>query len=202
MLIYFLPGMGATSAMYDDTWRSLRKARFLDWPVIDGEITLSSVAESLIATHNISSQDQVGGSSLGGIVALEIAKILGNEQVFLIGSALSIVDINPVLLMLAPLSDITPWKLIQVFAGKSSGELNKMFSQVDTRFIRKTCKAITQWEGAVELSDKVHRIHGGNDLVIKCPDDCEVIPNAGHLIAMTHSRECVDVIAGLYQTTG
>jgi hypothetical protein len=35
------------------------------------------------------------------------------------------------------------------------------------------------------------RIHGRNDLVILPPKRADLLLNGGHLIAMTHAKECV-----------
>src|SRR5512136_220302 len=109
---FILPGMGATNAMYDGAWRSLPDTLYPNWPAMSGDITLEKVAETVIYENGITNSDQIGGSSLGGIIAIEIAKILKSELVILIGSAISPEDINPLLLKLSPLSSVTPVKLI------------------------------------------------------------------------------------------
>ncbi len=47
-MIYLLPGLGATSAMYDGPWMAMDKAKAIDWPVYSGETTLSQVADRII----------------------------------------------------------------------------------------------------------------------------------------------------------
>ena len=43
-------------------------------------------------------------------------------------------------------------------------------------------------------ANNILRIHGEKDLIIKCPKKAEVIKGAGHLVAMTHSDECIRIL--------
>jgi hypothetical protein len=135
---YFLPGMSATSEMYAGPWRDLPDSVFLDWPTISGEITFATVAEHFIDKYAIGPSDQLVGTSLGGIVALKIARQSNCNAVILISSATAPSEINSLLMALAPLSSVTPLRFLQHFSA-ISGEMGQMFSQVDARFIRSAC---------------------------------------------------------------
>lgn len=194
MTLYVLPGMGADSSMYRGPWRDLDDAIFVDWPKYRGEKTLAELADRLILEHGITTDDLVVGTSMGGMVALEIAARLNHKRVILIDSATSRHEINPLLALLAPLAKITPLRLSQVIAGSTSGELGKMFNRAEPAFIRAMCKAISQWEDVDFPADRIVRIHGTRDHVIRCPDECFEIEDAGHLAAMTHAEECVEFL--------
>lgn len=71
---FVLPGMGATSAMYSGPWRSLPATAFVDWPPAVGDITFTTIAADIIREHQIGSEDSMIGTSLGGMIALEIAR--------------------------------------------------------------------------------------------------------------------------------
>lgn len=63
--------MGATSRMYDLIKRKVSfHINYLDWPGYRNERTFRDVAQRIIAEHGIGKSDIVGGSSLGGMVAL------------------------------------------------------------------------------------------------------------------------------------
>ena len=193
-MIYLLPGMGADRRMYAGQWRALPDAEFLDWPSYLGESTLRQVAERIIAEHDITPGDIVGGSSLGGVVALEISHVLNSIQVILIGSAVSPGEINPLLRLPAPLAAVTPWRLVQRLARRHPSVAAAMFADADPKFLRAMCLALRRWRGAKVPPDRVVRIHGAKDHVIRCPADCHVLPRAGHVIAMTHPEECISII--------
>lgn len=196
-MIYILPGMGANSKMYDATWHGMPSWTCIDWPQYQGETSLSEIAQRLIDLYNITSEDEVWGSSLGGMVACEIAQYLGCRRVVLLGSATHPDEVRTVLNYFSSLVDITPIRLVQKLAGKSNESLLEMFAGADARFIKAMCKAIFQWQGLQNEEIKVVRIHGSKDLVIPCPRLVDLKFDAGHLIAMSHSCECIDYLTNI-----
>ncbi len=199
-MIYLLPGLGADHRMYGPEWAARSDVQLLDWPPYAGENTLPQLAKRIVAEHDIASGDTIGGSSLGGMVALEIFCELQNTRVILIGSAVSAREINPLLRLLAPLASVTPVRLIQTLAGKNSRSLTSMFADADPEFIRTMCLAFPDWQGFQGRQDRVVRIHGANDHVIRCPADCHIVRGAGHLVAMTHAEDCIRIIKGAGST--
>ena len=185
--------MGANSNMYSGPWLDLPNIKYLDWPKYQGEKSLSEVAEKVIYENSISQTDFIAGSSLGGMVALEIASKLKLKKVYLFGSAISKSEVNPLIRLLTPLSDVTPLKFIQVIAGKYHNEVLEMFSSSDTDFIRAMCHAIKDWQGFNGDPAIIKRVHGEKDRVISCPRNCKKIKNGGHLIAITHPFECIEI---------
>lgn len=189
--------MGADSTMYPKrSYEYLQNITFAEWPEYKNETSLQAVAERVIEQYEIHSNMVVGGSSLGGMVAIQIAKIVKIKKVILIGSATEPKFINPLLQKLRGLSEITPVKFIQILAGKinisGKNELLTMFSNSDSRFIKAMCKALFHWEGLGEYSCEVCHIHGQLDKIISPPkNNVTIIPNGGHLISMTNS----DVVA-------
>lgn len=193
-MFYLLPGMGANTSMYNGAWRNLHNVVFLDWPRHQGDTALSDVATRLIQEHGITANDWIGGSSLGGMVAIEIYKQLNNPVVVLLGSAMNRDEIQPLLRTLSPLASATPIKFIQSLTKNSGNSVIEMFQNSDPDFIKAMCAAIMRWDGFTGDRKMILRIHGEKDIVIKCPKDAEIIKSAGHLVAMTHSDECVRII--------
>jgi len=194
-MIYLLPGMGADRRMYGPKWKGLPNATFPNWPPFSGQTTLGEVADQLIAEHDIAPRDVIGGSSLGGMVALEIFQRLKNPKVVLLGSALSPGEINTLLRLLAPLASITPFGLLQVLVGKHPSDAAVMFAEADPKFVRAMCLALRDWQGFDGPHDRLVRIHGAKDHVITCPAEGHILPRAGHLVAMTHAAQCIRVLS-------
>lgn len=71
------------------------------------------------------------------------------------------------------------------------GELMQMFEASQADFIRAMCAAIFEWDGLNEDVITPLRIHGRSDRVIPLPKEVDLVLDGGHLIAMTHSEECV-----------
>lgn len=193
-MIYILPGMGANANMYSGPWRKIAEAKFINWPEYNGEKTISEVAESVIRRYGITPSDSVAGSSLGGIVSLEIADKLGIRNVYLFGSAVSKNEINPLLRLLSPLSEIIPIKLIQAIVGKCKNEILTMFNSSEAEFVRAMCHAVFNWQGYDGEQSIIKRIHGEKDKVISCSGACKKIKDGGHLIVMTHATDCIEII--------
>jgi len=190
-MILVLPGMGADNRMYQGSWRDRPDFEFIDWPIKVYPEKIRYLAE-IIGDLIECDPTALIGSSLGGMVALELADILEISHVALIGSAVSCDEIQPALKHLAPLSTIAPLELVQVFAGKSDALLADMYSKTSPEFIRKMIKAAVSWNYPGEI--RPFRIHGSHDRVIRC-DQPDVSINGGHLLAMTHPQECVEAIA-------
>lgn len=188
--------MGASSDMYNSLKKELDfNVDFLNWPKYQNEISYKEVAERIIAENNICETDIIGGSSLGGMIALEIAEIMNSKAVILMGSAMSKAEINKMLSIFSSVASITPISFIQTLSGKNEHIISQMFSDSDSHFIRAMCKYISLWPGYKGNFDKVYRIHGQKDHIITCPKSgCEAIKNAGHLLAITHAKECASFI--------
>ena len=194
MKTIILPGMGADSRMYPGKdYERLADVAFVEWPKFTGQKTIEDVARSVIGEYRIDKQCIIGGSSLGGMVALEIAKSVGIAKVLLIGSATNPSYVNPTLEKLSALAELTPLKLIQTFVGKAnlSGMhiALSMFEQADPDFIKAMCKAIFRWEGKGDYKGEICQVHGSEDKVIFAPQaDVQIIEGGGHVISMTHGH--------------
>lgn len=189
-MIHVYPGMGATASMYGPRWKEEIPGMFHDWPEWCGETSISALAERMVHEHQIEDGDIVVGSSLGGIVAGEIAKLKQLQLVVLLGSAARKEEIQRILKLLHPLVDVSPLTFIRACAGKLPGDLMEMFSQSDPRFMRAMTKAVFRWDG-IHPSTRLIRIHGRYDRVIPPPATIDRLIAGGHLIAMTHPEECI-----------
>ncbi|MEM7791310.1 MAG: alpha/beta hydrolase [Verrucomicrobiota bacterium] len=192
---HFYPGMGATASMYGTPWKEAYEDTFHNWPDWKGERTVTDLAKRLIEEDGVARGDTIFGTSLGGIVACEIANLIDLDRIVLIGSALEKEEINGTLEHLHPLIDLTPMKLVQISSGKLPGDLSAMFSDSDPDFIRSMSKAIFSWNG---LNSKVPvtRIHGTKDRIIPLPKNVNYEIDGGHLIVMTHPVECIKYLQG------
>ena len=194
-MIHVYPGMGATASMYGERWREAIAGTYHNWPEWSGEETIAEMAATLIEAHGISDGDTVIGSSLGGMLAAEVSRTIELERIILIGSAIHPDEIRTLLKVLHPIIDYTPLDFIQKLAGKVPMELSGMFAETDPGYIRAMCKAVFLWEG-IEAGSSILRIHGKHDSVIPPPSDAHLI-DGGHLIAMTHAEECLQMIQQL-----
>lgn len=193
---YMLPGMGASAAMYDALRRELSfNINFINWPEYHGETSYKEVAQRVISENHISAGDVVGGSSLGGMVALEIANSIEVRAVILLGSAVNAKEVQGMLARLSPLAGITPISLVQALVGKHKNLVSSMFAEANPEFIRAMATHLPSWAGYDGPLEKVYRLHGKKDHIIPCPTaGCDVVDEAGHLLAMTHAGEAAQFL--------
>jgi pimeloyl-ACP methyl ester carboxylesterase len=153
------------------------------------------LAKRIVASENIRSDDLLIGSSLGGIVACEIAKITPLAGLVLVGSAKSKDEISRFVALAHPFIKWTPLRFAQRLAESVPSDVAQMSTEAEATFIRAMCRAIFDWEGLGNHHVNLLRIHGRMDHVIPLPEGVQHILNGGHLIAMTHAKECVEIIA-------
>ena len=188
--------MGANRKMYPPPWLSLPNFAAHDWTPYGNEKSLADIAQTTCTAREIHDGDSLIGSSLGGMVACEITKIRNIKTLYLIGCATRKEEINAVLSMLHPFAKIALLDWLRFSAGKIPNELTQMFAEAEASFLRAMCSAIFDWQGLVDSSTQVYRIHGKNDLVIPPPPPANVdlMLNGGHLISITHPIQCVEFI--------
>jgi pimeloyl-ACP methyl ester carboxylesterase len=189
---HFLPGMGADGGMYAGPWRTIPDSNFIDWPEYRGETELRQVARRVVDENDIGDGDTIVGSSLGGMIACEIATLIKPRRLILLGGVCHPDEINGLLRLMHPLANLTPFQFLGGLSASVPGELARMFTGVDAEFVRAMCLAVFRWRGLSSDAIRPVRIHGALDLVVPLPDGVDkAIPDAVHLIAMTHAEECV-----------
>ena len=186
--------MGADRRMFPPPWASLPDFTAHDWPRYSGEQSLAAMAESVCRNCGIHDGDSLIGASLGGMVACEITSTRKIKALYLVGSATRKEEVNSLLAILHPLAQVAPFDWLRLSAGKIPSELAQMFAETDAAFMRAMCVAIFDWQGLKASAVKVHRIHGKHDLVIPSPAKVDLLLDGGHLISITHARECVEFI--------
>ena len=194
-MIHALPGMGADHRMFPGPWGELPEFKAHDWVTATGIKSIRQLAEAMVDARSIADGDVLIGCSLGGMVAGEITKIRKIPALFLVGSAVKREEVNSWAAKLHPLADKLPVEWLKKCAGKLPHEAAAMLADADSGFVRRMVPAIFGWEGLGRTGAKVWRIHGRKDLLIPPPKNCDLLLGGGHLIAMTHARECAAFVA-------
>jgi pimeloyl-ACP methyl ester carboxylesterase len=204
--LVLLPGLGADSRLFD-----LQRAEFPDivvppWLEPEPGEELPAYAARLAQTVREPDDAYVlGGASFGGMLALEMARLLRPGAVVLIGSAFSGREVCRWLRWLECVGHPLPTGAINagrtltpmvapIFSSASRCDLDlflDMLNQTPTRFLRWAGRAIMRWTFQGELACPVHRIHGAADFVIQPPraNGVRLVNGAGHVLSMTHPEE-------------
>ncbi len=214
--LVLIPGLGADAAIYEPQRRALG-ARLVvpPWPEPDyGRDTLETyarrIADAVRARPDVSRPFCIGGLSLGGILAAEIAECCADDVagVFLIGACLDRSEIPAVFHLLARAGQWAPTGLMLAAANRLApafiswwqgldAEMADLYASVysrgNKRLLRWAALAMSQWQSKACPRAPVYRAHGRRDQIIPIPEHrfrAEldlVVPDGNHLINMTHA---------------
>jgi len=200
--LVLLSGLGT-----DDRLFAAQKARLpgllvLPWIAPEDGEALTAYAGRMAEIARDLSPRWIGGSSFGGMLALEMARRLGPAGVFLIGSCRSPASIAPLLRFAGRAAVHAPsglWSFAREAAARvgpsifphnpdSRAIAAVTAATVPSSFVRWGARAILRWPGVEDPGVPVHHIHGDADAVMPIsrvrPD--RVVAGAGHLLAATH----------------
>lgn len=189
---FLLPGMGATSAMHHGLANAYPNLRHCEWPRDLTWHSFTELADYFIEHHQITDHDIVGGSSMGGMIAAEIAARINAKDLVLIGSCTHPQAIWAHKLSAIAAAAVPLGMMSSIPLARSSCQLAAMAESIGTPFIRCSLRALRQWQGAeLRPTTVIHAIHGCLDPIIsvhRVPAQVR-IPWAGHIIAMSHSPQ-------------
>ncbi len=212
--LVLIPGLGADARMFEGQRGAFPGSRVLGWiPHVEGE-SLGAYAQRLWRMVVPRKQGLVlAGASMGGMIALEIARRADRGEVtgvVLIGSCRSPEAIAPPLRRLEAAMRRVPPGLLGIMRPMSGAIIRSlgpwdnrtrdllaaMIDAADLRFVRWGAGAIMGWPGVPEPGVPVWHVHGRRDRVIRWrhAGASHVIAGAGHVPGMTHPDEVNRVI--------
>jgi pimeloyl-ACP methyl ester carboxylesterase len=189
-----LPGLGGDYRMYAGPWLRLPDLVRINWPTNYLPHSIIDLAR-WTAARLPGPPRLIIGSSMGGMVGLELARLLKVSDVCLVGSATSHREINPSLRRLAPLARVAPFTAAAAFASGIPLLPPQMFAQQNPEFIRTMIKRIVTWSFSGRAN--IFRIHGRHDPIIPYQRADRVV-NGTHLISVRNAAACVEAIQDHY----
>jgi pimeloyl-ACP methyl ester carboxylesterase len=209
MKAYFISGLGADRTVF----RNIKLPEsyepvYLDWIRPELNESLTSYARRLSAAINPAEPFVLIGLSFGGMLAVEISKILKPVQTIIISSIQGVQDLPSMykwagrmkLQKLVPVSFFKQASIIKrLFTAESKEDkffLREMIRKTDPGFIKWAMNAILQWDNTYKPFNCVH-IHGSQDgiLPLKCTSPTHIIPRGGHMMIMNRAGEINKIIA-------
>ncbi len=173
--IYCISGLGADHRIF-------KKLRINDYQLVPLPWVAHS-ANDTIATYAIKMAQQILepmpiilGVSFGGMVALEISKVIPTKAIIIVSSAKSQAELPYNGIFWKMLVSLLPHQfftlpnplIIRLFGAKTSEEkklIGDIFRESDGRFVKWSLKAILNWHNH-SVPQNLLQIHGTNDLII------------------------------------
>lgn len=204
MKLYGISGLGADKRVFDFL--------NLDYPLIpiewiepfDNE-NLKDYSIRLSKMIDINSDFALIGVSFGGLVAVEISKVLDPRLTILISSAETKNELRPIyrsvgkigLINSIPIKLFNPPRNIAkfVFGTNNKKLLNSILDDTDLRFAKWAVNELVNWDN-LDRIENVIRIHGTKDKLIPCngSDKVELINNGEHFMIVDKAEEVSEII--------
>ncbi len=201
--IFLIPGLGADTRVYNNIDLHNYVVTCVDWIEPNKTDTLATYTQKLIYQYHIKPKSIVIGNSLGGMIAVEIAKIIPLEKVILI-SSIKTIEESPwyfSLLRAIPFYKPIPGKaftsmefLIKPFFGHMYEADNWLFKDMlkntSPVFLKWAMGAVLKWDNKT-VPANVIQIAGDKDLVFnyKRIKDVIIVKGGTHIMIFEKAKE-------------
>jgi pimeloyl-ACP methyl ester carboxylesterase len=198
--LYLLSGLGADRRVFNFLDLHGFELIYIDWIKPLGDEKIETYARRLLDQIK-STRPTLIGASFGGIIAIEIAKLIETNIVILVSSATTKADIpvryrlagNLLMNKLIPGSfyrkaNFVVYWLFGVKKKKEKELLKAIMNDADNDFVDWATNKIPDWDNE-RLLPNVVTIHGTADRVLPFRKADHVVDNGGHLMIVTKAEE-------------
>lgn len=204
MKIYAVSGLGADRRVFDYL-KLDAELMPIDWIKPNAKESIENYSKRLSVVIDTSADFVILGVSFGGLVAIEMSKILNPRLTILISTVTTKNELRAIyrgagrtgLLKVLPAKVFNPPRRIALFIfGTSKKELlNDILNDTDLEFVKWAVNELVNWRNQGKL-EKVLRIHGTNDRLIplKAKGETQLIQNAGHFMIVDQAEEISEII--------
>lgn len=211
--VYCISGLGADERIFCKLQVPDSTFHFIRWEQPQFSESISNYAARLCKQiqHD---HPVLLGVSFGGMMAIEIAKVLPVEKVVLISSVKSLHELPrwmkicgrfkfDKMLPSKPLHTIRPLKALRpvqnYFLGTESEEekliANQFRDSVDPVYLRWSINQVLNWQNKWQ-PQTIYHLHGEKDHIfpLKHVRPTHIVPNAGHFMVMNKCREISEIL--------
>jgi pimeloyl-ACP methyl ester carboxylesterase len=198
--LYLLSGLGVDNRVFRDLDFRDYEPHYVKWiDPLKGE-PIKEYAARLISSLNLNHNPTLLGVSFGGIMAIEMAKLIPTEKVVIISSAktrhqmpgsplgrkLRLHTILPTRFMLTP-NQLLYW-MFGVHTKPERDLLREILADTDEKFFRWAINQILNWNNEF-IPANTTSIHGSKDRLIPNGDADYIVDGGGHLMVLTKAPE-------------
>ena len=211
--VYCISGLGADKRIFCKLEIQDSTFHFITWIQPQPGETIHDYAVRL-STQVEHENPVLLGVSFGGMMAIELAKIVPADKVILISSIKSFEELPAWMkicgkykidrmLPSKPLHQIRPLRALRpmqnYFLGAESKEekaiANQYRDHVDPVYLRWSINQVLNWQNNWKPSNTYH-LHGAKDHIfpLKHVNPTHVVPNAGHFMVMNRCKEVSSIL--------
>ncbi|HTO15946.1 MAG TPA: alpha/beta hydrolase [Edaphocola sp.] len=205
--IYVFSGLGVDKRVFMNIDFTGLTVEFIDWiPPLKDE-SLKNYAKRI--SEKITSENPIlMGLSFGGMVAVEISKIIKTKKVILIASAKNKNELSKSyrIARILKMNKLVPNSILKIsnfitnwlFGIESESErklLKTIMKETDNQFLTWAINEILNWKNEENPENVIH-IHGSKDrlIPIKNVKATFIIENTGHFMTINRAKEIETII--------
>ncbi len=204
MRIYAISGLGADQRVFD--FLNLKHELIpLEWIEVYHHESLKDYALRLSQRIDTESEFALMGVSFGGLVAIEISKVLHPKRTILISSIETREELRLIY------RGIGKWGLLKrlpnrafnlprkvahfLFGAKNKKLLNAILDDTDLSFVKWAINELLIWKNEEHINNRI-RIHGTNDKLLSCKDSNQThfIKGGEHFMIVDKAKEISEII--------
>lgn len=202
MKLYLIGGLGADERVFKYLNLNV-ETNIIQWIEPRPREELKSYANRLLKQINQNEDFGILGVSFGGIVAIEISKLIKPSNLILISSVETNDQLPIHYLMIAKtrILNIIPNSLIKppnfllrfLFGANNKPLLEQIIKDTKPEFIRWALNSIIKWSNNSTYKDVV-RIHGTNDKIIPLKGNAIEVKDGGHFMIVDKADEISNLV--------
>ena len=207
MKLYLIGGLGADERVFKFL-KLNNETQVIQWIKPSPKEDLKEYAKRLLSQINQHEEYGLLGVSFGGIVAIELSKLIQPKILILVSSVAtsgqlpkSYVSIGKTkILNVIPDSLLKPPSQLLgfLFGARNKELLKQIISDTDPGFIRWALNSIINWSSEEKLANVI-RIHGTNDKLIPLKGSAIEVEGGGHFMVVDKAGEVSNLINGLME---
>jgi len=201
--IFLIAGLGADTRIYNNIDLHEHEVVPVDWIEPNQSDTLTTYAQKLINQYHITSNSVIIGNSLGGMLAIEIAKLMPINKVILISSIKTSAEEPRYFSFFRklPIYKLVPHRLmtssgvlIESVFGKMKPEdlwlFKDMLKKQSPTFLKWAMVAVLKWKNDI-VPPNVYHITGDKDLVFsyKKIKNATIVKGGTHIMIFDQAKK-------------
>jgi pimeloyl-ACP methyl ester carboxylesterase len=203
--IYLIPGLGADGRMYTPQLKVLKDAVILEHQKPLAEEKLTEYARRLSAKVDTSEPFILIGTSLGGMIAIEMSKFVHPEKIILISSvkhrgelpgwmrAMKHLKLHHFLTgeRLIRISNSNVKRFISMRDTNVARLIVDMHNSADPEFVGWAINEVVNWNGGKDYRNDIIHIHGTKDRLFPHRNikNAIYIPGGSHIMGLTQAHD-------------